>query len=117
MFRLIPLFLVFLVLSGCSAGINGSTNPNFWEVHGFWFLVFMNLFPRITMLVATPYPIGLLGWLGWLFVPRIMAAILATHFYWDTNPVLCVITWLVAFGTTWFMLLGGGTTARRRQRK
>lgn len=52
------------------------------------------------MLVATPFPIGLGGWFGWLVAPRIYAAIIATTLYWDTNPTLCVITWIVALGTT-----------------
>jgi uncharacterized protein YqcC (DUF446 family) len=50
------------------------------------------------MLFATAHPVGLLQWLGWLFVPRFVAAILATSYFWDTNPVLCILTWLVALG-------------------
>ena len=68
--------LFALSLSACSP--NGPAadwparegNPEFWAVHGIWFLVFMNLFPRITMIVATVHPIGWLSWLGWLFAPR-----------------------------------------------
>jgi hypothetical protein len=73
----------------------GVSNPNFWDVHGFWFLLFMFFFPRLTMLFATTWG-GLLWWLGWLLVPRLQVAILATSYYWDTNQVLCVFTWIWA---------------------
>ncbi len=90
-----------LFLTGCSvAGHEMTTQTDFWRVHSVWFLIFMNLFPRITMLVATPFPIGFGGWFGWLVVPRIYAAIIATTLYWNTNPTLCVITWIIALGTT-----------------
>ena len=37
-------------------------------------------------------------WLGWLVAPRILVAILATISYFEANPVLVVIAWLVALG-------------------
>lgn len=48
------------------------------------------------MLLAITIPGGCLFWFGWLFFPHITVAILATHYYWSTNPVLCVIAWIVA---------------------
>jgi len=91
--------ILLLTFTGCGTERTPG-NPSYWDVHGFWFLIFMNLFPRLTMLIATPFPVGFLGWTGWLLLPRLYAAILATHFYWDTNALLCVITWIVALGTT-----------------
>lgn len=41
---------------------------------------------------------GVLGWLGWVFMPRLTVAIIATSKYWDMNPVLVVFTWLWALG-------------------
>jgi hypothetical protein len=41
------------------------------------------------------YPI--LFWLGWLFTPRLVIAILATSFYWQTNPILCILAWVYCF--------------------
>jgi len=74
---------------------------NFWTFHGVWFIIFMMLFPRLTMLITgtwfAPWA-GVLFWLGWVFVPRITVAILACHFYFDTNPVLCVLSWFWALG-------------------
>ena len=73
---------------------------NFWDVHGGWFIFFMLLFPRLTMLCTGICTMGLahpvLFWLGWIFTPRLVVAILATSFYWNTNPVLCVLAWIYA---------------------
>jgi hypothetical protein len=62
------------------------------------------------MLFAVSTPFGILAWIGWLFVPHLTVAILATNFYWDTNPVLCVIAWFVAIGGT----AGEGKVASKR---
>lgn len=79
---------------------------NFWDVHGWLFLVGIAAFPRLTMLLAVSVPFGWLAWLGWLFVPSLLVAILATNYYWDTNPVLCVLAWI------WFAVKGGETGRR-----
>ena len=73
---------------------------DFWQVHGWLFLIAVTFFPRLTMLFAVSAPFGILAWIGWLFVPHVTVAVLATAYYWDTNPVLCVIAWFVAFGGT-----------------
>lgn len=73
---------------------------DFWQVHGIFFLLFITLFPRLTMLFAVSTPFGLLAWIGWLFLPHFTVAILATEFYWHTNPILCIIAWFVAFAGT-----------------
>lgn len=69
---------------------------DFFSVHSIFFLVAIAFFPRITMLIATPWG-GLFWWLGLIFVPRFMSALLGTIHYWDTNPILCLIAWFVAF--------------------
>ena len=81
---------------------------DFWDVHGIFFILFMCFFPRLTMLLATSYVGGLLYWLGWLLLPRLTVAILATTFYWETNTILVVLTWLWA--------LGGETTEKKAVR-
>lgn len=73
---------------------------NFWDIHGVFFLIFIALFPRLTMLVAVTIPFGWLIWLGWLLVPHLTVAILATQYYWETNPILCIISWFFAFAGT-----------------
>src|ERR1035437_9053 len=58
---------------------------NFWDVHGLGFVICMFFFPRLTLFFATVWG-GFLWWLGLIFVPRLMVAILATLTYWTTNP-------------------------------
>lgn len=71
---------------------------NFWDVHGLWFIFFMMLFPRLTILFTTVAFGGFWWWLGWFLAPRLLVAILATTAYWDTNSFLVVITWIWALG-------------------
>jgi len=86
---------------------------NFWDLHGCWFLFFMLLFPRSTMLFTGicffPWAHIIWFWIGWVLAPRFVAAILATTFYWQTNPVLCVLVWICALSAG-----GGGVKAVRR---
>ena len=82
---------------------------DFWQVHGWAFLVAITLFPRLTMLFAITVPFGFLAWLGWLIVPSFLVAVLATTYYWHTNPVLCVIAWFRCIGKI-------GETSRRTAR-
>ena len=65
-----------------------------------WLLLFgLACFPRITLLFVGG-AFGPLAWLGWLICPHLLVAILATTHYWDTNPVLCVVSWFFAFAGT-----------------
>ena len=72
---------------------------NFWQYHGFFFCLFMIFFPRLTMLFTgicfMPFA-GFLFWVGWILLPRITIAIIATFLYFPTNTVLCVFVWLWA---------------------
>lgn len=83
---------------------------DFFQAHQYPWLLLIGLavFPRITLLFVGG-PFGLLHWLGWLIAPHLLVAILATTHYWDTNPVLCVIAWFVAFAGT-----GGESRAAHR---
>lgn len=72
---------------------------DFWDAHGVGFILLMFWFPRLTMLFGTAVisTFGLVGWVGWLFMPRLTVAIIATSIYWETNIVLVIITWMWAF--------------------
>lgn len=77
-------------------------HPDFYTVHPHYILFAFALMaaPRITlafMLMMTDFVSGgLLWWLGYIFVPRLLIAVLSLA-YWDTNPVLVVIAWMMAF--------------------
>lgn len=73
---------------------------DFWAAHSILFLIAAAYVPRLTMLFAVTVPFGWLVWLGWAFAPHITVAFLATKYYWHTNPLLCVLAWIVAVGGT-----------------
>lgn len=69
---------------------------DFFQKHGIFFLVFITFFPRLTLLFSSVATGGIMWWLGWIFYPRILVAILATIAYLQTNPLLVAISWFVA---------------------
>jgi len=73
---------------------------DFWMVHGIWFIIFMAMFPRITMVLTGIFSMCFGPWffLGWLLVPRLTVAILASICYWDTNSFLVILTWIWSMG-------------------
>lgn len=72
---------------------------NFFEQHGVITLVCLAIFPRLTLLLASFATGGVLWWLGWIFAPHLLVAILSLQ-YWDTNPVLVIVAWVLALGGT-----------------
>lgn len=71
---------------------------DFFQKHGIFFLIFITIFPRLTLLFSSVATGGVIWWLGFVFCPRILVASLATVSYFHTNPVLVVISWIVALG-------------------
>jgi hypothetical protein len=76
-------------------------DPSFWVVHGIGFILCLAIAPRLTLFICsvilgTITSGGWLWWLGWIFFPRLLIAVLATYGYWDTNPILVVLTWMWA---------------------
>lgn len=71
---------------------------NFFDKRGVFFLFFVTLFPRLTLLFSSVPFGGIAWWLGFIFCPRILVAILATVNYFQTNPILVVMSWLIALG-------------------
>ena len=69
---------------------------NFFINHGVLFLISIAIFPRLTLLLSAVVSGGIFWWFGWLFFPRLLVAVLATLAYFKTNPILVVISWLVA---------------------
>lgn len=100
LFRSLVIFLAVtgaVVLLGTWTGIQFG-QADYWNVHGVFFLIFIALFPRLTLLFSSVAFGGLFWWLGWLFAPRLLVAVLATLSYWNQNKLLVIASWLVAFG-------------------
>ncbi len=72
---------------------------DFFDSHSMLVLICLALFPRLTLLLASFVTGGLMWWLGWIFTPHLLVAILSLR-YWDTNPVLVIIAWIMAFAGT-----------------
>lgn len=100
------LFKLILIFIAISFGVLIATqyfnvelgSENYWDHHGLFFLVFLATFPRLTLLFSNVVSGGLLWWLGFIFAPRVLVATLATLAYWQQNPILVTIAWLVAVG-------------------
>lgn len=73
-------------------------NIDFFQKHGVFFLIFITIFPRMTLLFSSVATGGFLWWLGFIFCPRILVASLATVAYFHTNPMLVIASWIVALG-------------------
>jgi hypothetical protein len=71
---------------------------NFWNNHGIFFIFFMFIFPRLTLIFSSVISGGILWWIGWIFAPRILVAILATNSYWHSNTILVILSWIWAIG-------------------
>ena len=68
---------------------------NFWSHHTILILIGFTLFPRIALLFCNIQS-SFLFWIGWFFLPRIVIAIYATIFYLETNPILVILSWIIA---------------------
>lgn len=87
---------------------------NFWDVHGLFFLVCIFFFPRLTLLFSSVAFGGLFWWLGFIFLPRLLVAILATQAYWETNPILVCGAWMWAVSGELVEKVGGKRAATGR---
>ena len=100
--------LIFVTITVVSSLLFNYTNVEFgkaeyFDNHGWIFLFSIALFPRFTLLVSSLLLGsiqlgGLIWWAGFFIAPRILVACLATVAYWHNNPILVVISWLIALG-------------------
>lgn len=98
---LFKIAILFLAITGATSILIQYTDipfgkTDFFEVHGWFFLIAIAFFPRLTLLFSSVAFGGFFWWLGFIFAPRFLVAVLATTAYWNTNPVLVTISWLVA---------------------
>lgn len=99
-FKGVAIFFVLLVATSIMMDVSNTAfgTVDFFQRHGIMFLFFITLFPRLTLLFSSVAFGGFIWWLGFIFCPRILVASLATMAYFHTNPVLVVISWIVALG-------------------
>lgn len=99
-FRGLAVFFVLIVATSLMMDVFQTDfgSVNFFQKHGIFFLVFITLFPRLTLLFSSVATGGLLWWLAFFICPRVLVASLATVAYFHTNPILVTISWLVALG-------------------
>ena len=71
---------------------------SFWNVHGILFLIGLTLFPRLTVILFSYVTGGVIFWGFFLLAPRLVIPILAAFHYWDTNPVLVVVSFFICLG-------------------
>ena len=100
---MIKILITFLAITGAATHLMNFTNvqfgvENYWDNRGMFFLFFITIFPRLTLLFSSVAFGGLFWWLSFLFAPRVLVAVLATTAYWEQNPILVVIAWLMAVG-------------------
>ncbi len=111
-FRGIAIFFVLLVATTILMDVMKLDfgTINFWDRHGVFFLISMTILPRLTLLFSSVAFGGFIWWLGFFFTPRILVASLATMAYFHTNPVLVIISWMVALGGEVFEKWGIGSS-------
>jgi len=95
--------ILFLALTGATTILMGAFDvdfglANYWDVHGAFFLIFIALFPRLTLLFSSIPFGGFFWWLGLIFTPRLLVAVLATISYWNSNWILVIISWVLVLG-------------------
>ena len=90
------LILAIFTLTACSTETVSPQGEDFFTHHSFFQLLGWVMFPRLMFWFFSVITGGFWFWVGVFFVPRIMVAFWATTYYWDTNPALCVIAWIIA---------------------
>ncbi|MFY7993407.1 MAG: hypothetical protein ACOVP4_08965 [Bacteriovoracaceae bacterium] len=109
-FRGIIVFCVLMVATTMMMDVFKTSfgTVDYFQKHGLFFLVFITFFPRLTLLFSSVASGGFLWWAAWVFCPRILVATLATVSYFHTNPLLVVMSWLIALGGEAFEKWGLG---------
>ena len=112
LFRGLAFFFILVVATAIMVDVMNMQfgTVNFWDKRGIFFLFFITIFPRLTLLFSSVATGGFVWWLGFIFCPRILVASLATVAYFHTNPILVIISWMVALGGEVFEKWGLGSS-------
>jgi hypothetical protein len=114
-FKGLSIFFILLVATSVMMDVFKTEfgTVNFFAKHNIFFLLFVTLFPRLTLLFSSVATGGVVWWLGFIFCPRVLVASLATVSYFHTNPFLVTLSWLVAIGGEVLEKMGIGGNQKR----
>lgn len=114
-FKGVAIFFMLMVATSLMMDVSKTSfgSVDFFQKHGLFFLIFITFFPRLTLLFSSVASGGFLWWLGWFICPRILVASLATVAYFHTNPILVIISWIVALGGETLEKAGIGSGKKR----
>ena len=70
---------------------------DYWLIHGVLYAIALVFFPRITVWFFSCVSGGIIFWIFFLLFPRFFIPIIAAAAYWDTNPILVILS----FGVFW----------------
>lgn len=114
-FRGIVVFCILLVATTMMMDVFKTEfgSVDYFQRHGFFFLAALTFFPRIALVLSSVVTGGFVWWLAFFFCPRILIATLATVSYFHTNPLLVVMSWLIALGGEVFEKWGLGKQQNR----
>jgi len=70
---------------------------DFWAQHSILFVIGLILWPRILLIYfGFIAPMSIPPILGMVFVPRMFLTGILTPMYWEVNPILIVICWILS---------------------
>jgi hypothetical protein len=100
MIRFLVIFLLLALVNAAAVSLLGFEfgKIDYWTRHGALLLVFLAFFPRLALLLSSIPFGGIFWWLGLVFMPRYLVALLSTINYWYTNPILVTFSWVIAIG-------------------
>jgi len=114
-FKGLSIFFILLVATSVMMDVFNTEfgTVNFFAKHHIFFLIFITIFPRLTLLFSSVATGGFVWWLGFIFCPRVLVASLATVSYFHTNPILVTLSWLIAIGGEVMEKMGIGGNQKR----
>jgi hypothetical protein len=114
-FKGLSIFFILLVATSVMMDVFKTEfgTVNFFAKHHIFFLIFITIFPRLTLLFSSVVTGGFVWWLGFIFCPRVLVASLATVSYFHTNPILVTLSWLIAIGGEVMEKMGIGGKQKR----
>lgn len=102
---LLAAFLFFPNMLFAAQDVFLTSSKGFWKAYpqleGVFICIMLAVFPRLSLayltLVTGTFVITILGLICWVIFPHILVAIIATDLFWETDPILVIFAWFIAF--------------------